>query len=93
MQIIKEVRLEQQNSDRTIPAICVIRTNCYSSQWSFLFKLVAAAKADFPDLQDEMIRVVHFAGRHYAGTFGIEFEPCSVVPSDYQAIRELELLR
>lgn len=94
MQIIKEVRPIYKGSDGYVRnAICVIRTNCYGSEWSFLSKLVAQAKVDFPGLQDEAIRVVHFGGVQYSGTFGVEFEPPDLVPEDYVKIREVELLR
>jgi len=100
MQIIREVRQAKevqpengQGSSYTTNTICIIRTDCYGSQWSFLSKLVAFAKADFPELSDDAIRVVHFGGIRYSGTFGIEFEPPSSIPDSYLVIHELELLR
>lgn len=91
MEIIKEVRPERAVDDYVYPAICVIRTNCYGSQWSFLSSLVAIAKSDFPDLLDANIRVVHFGGKYYAKTFGIEFEPTGCVDDSYEKILQLEM--
>ncbi|MBI2121034.1 MAG: hypothetical protein HYT94_05420 [Parcubacteria group bacterium] len=90
MDVIKEHR---QETEEQRAARCVVRTNCYGSQLSFFLELFEEAKKDFPTLTPEDVRVIHFGGQFYSGTFGIEFTPPETVPAIYQTIRELELSR
>lgn len=75
----------------------VIRTNCYGSRLSFLMDLFNIAKKDFPSLELGHVEVKHYGGRHYAGTFGLEFELVTVgspmIPIDYEQITCLEMTR
>ena len=54
---------------------------------------MAEAKQDFPCLSDGDIRVVQYGGRHYAGTFGIEFDlpEDTQLPEGYESINQLEV--
>lgn len=63
-----KVFIKERNGD-----IHRIRTNTYSHTIKFFNELFALAKADYPDLREENVEVLHFAGRSYARTFGIEF--------------------
>jgi hypothetical protein len=70
---------------------CVIRTNCYGHSLEIINKLVAEARKDFPGLSDDEIEIVQFAGRHYARTYGIEFNSSKYYPEGYSSISQLEL--
>lgn len=73
---------------------CIIRTDTYSSTIAFFMRLFEEAQRDFPGLDPKEVEVVHYAGRRYAGTFGVEFVALtSNVPASYQEIAEVELKR
>jgi hypothetical protein len=57
--------------------------------------LFEEAKKDFEDLTPDNIQVVVFGGRHYAGTYGIEFDvpPYAEAPKEYSEIRVLEFIK
>ena len=69
---------------------CVIRTNTYGASVAKMQQLFAVAKQDFPELTEEETRVVQFAGRYYARTYGIEFKVGADIPDGYQEIAQLE---
>jgi hypothetical protein len=73
---------------------CVIRTDMFHHSLEFFVGLDAIAKQDFPELRSD-VTVVHFADRHYGGTFGIEFEaPGNVkIPPEYVEVVKHEFLR
>ena len=79
--------------DVSIGCVGVIRFNHYGRSWKILGEAVAEAKQDFPCLSDGDIRVVQYGGRHYAGTFGIEFDlpEDTQLPEGYESINQLEV--
>jgi hypothetical protein len=68
----------------------VLRTNTYSNAVAYINNLFREAKKDFPTLEEDKVRVVHFGGRYYKGTFGIEFDTMLSKPEAYKEIAELE---
>lgn len=87
MKIIKEIR-PASGAQR---AIAVIRTNTYNKSMAHLRSLEAIALIDFPDLNPVEINVVHYGGRHYKGTMGIEFPVDGLpAPNGYSEISKLE---
>ena len=85
MQIIKEFCAENST--------CVVRSNCYGSSFSYIKDLVAVVKSDFPEIDDDMITIVHYAGERYKHTFGVEFVISSKYgfPRGYIGINSLEM--
>lgn len=81
MQIIKEYCKAAKK--------CVIRTSTYCHTFAFFKELVAEAKKDVPEVDEDGIEVVQFSGRYYARTYGIEFN-CDTKPEDYTDIHQLE---
>lgn len=72
--------------------ICIIRSNCYGSQYNYIKQLVAEACRDFPDLDDDDFQIVQFGGQRYARTFGIQFTTSELPPESYEVISRLEQL-
>jgi hypothetical protein len=70
----------------------VIRTQTYTHSWGYFFNLVKEAKKDFPGLTTDKIEIVHYGGRHYKGTYGIEFVLNKKIPisKEYTQISNLE---
>lgn len=66
----------------------ILRTNTYAHSLSHLNLLFAEAKKDFA-LVD--VEVVHYAGRRYAKTLGIEFSSTADAPDDFNLIDNAEL--
>ena len=89
MTIIKE----RCRRTRKSPVVrCVVRTDTYAKTLQHFLNLLAEARKDFPDLSAREVEVVHYGGRHYRGTFGIEFSAKKdEVPRSYGIIRNLEL--
>jgi hypothetical protein len=88
MKIIKEfVRNPEYKTN-----IFAIRTNTYAGSIEHLNNLFNIVKKDFPDLKMSEARVVYYAGRSYARTYGIEFSfPEKVkIPEDYSERNQLE---
>ena len=100
MNIIKEMRLARtepatkDREERQVGCIGIIRLNHYGSQFNWLLEIVNEAKKDFPHLKDEDIKVVHYGGIYYKGTFGVEFHlpDSTTLPKDYSEIHEIEFL-
>lgn len=85
MKIIKE-HFEESNR-------FIIRTNTYARTLSHINNLVSKAKKDFPSLSDEDIMIIVYAGRHYKGTYGIEFTASTIKDykhKDYVPTKSLE---
>lgn len=86
MKIIKEYCPEART--------CILRTNTYANTLQHINMLVEEAKKDFPNLLDESIVIVKYAGISYARTYGIEFNiiqfHLSEVPNGYDLISSLE---
>lgn len=87
MNIIKEYCQSQNDSS---PPICVVRTRTYADTLHYFDELFAVAKSDFPGLRREDCVIVHYGGRHYKGTYGIEFRWSGEIPESYQKIEHLE---
>ncbi len=69
----------------------VVRSSMYAHSLQYLLDLLGEAQEDFPTLSADSVTVVHFSGRHYKGTFGIEFgAQAEDVPSHYDEIGSLE---
>lgn len=95
MQIIKKIRLPYKKATgHTATAMCVVRSNCYGSRMQYIKKLISAAKETWPQLDEDIVRIVQFAGDRYARTYGIEFQcpdqEVSVPPNGWREIAELE---
>lgn len=67
----------------------IIRENAYGSMLDKFEHLFQVAKEDFPSLSSSDVEVIHFGGRYYAKTFGIEFD-ASYCPEGYSQVRQLE---
>ena len=67
----------------------VIRSNTYAHNIKYINNMVKEAKKDVPELKDEDIEVVQFAGERYSKTYGIEF-PVKKKPAGYDEIGRLE---
>lgn len=71
--------------------VYVVRKRSYGSYLSDIEELYQVAKADFPHLQREAVTVVKYGGRHYKGTFGIEFRKLGPAHNSYRQVRQLEV--
>ena len=67
----------------------VFRSNAYGSQLDKFMEFFEEARKDFPELKESDVRVVHFSGKYYAKTFGIEFKT-EDAPDSYVRIQHLE---
>lgn len=70
--------------------VIVIRESSYGSKFDKFERLFSIAKRDFPNLNSQDVEVVHFAGKYYARTFGIEFESDIIPSEEYKRILSLE---
>lgn len=72
---------------------CIVRTDTYASTLGHLEMLFAEARNDFPGLVQDRVEIVHYGGRSYARTYGLEFdvEPTQRIPDSYKAVQEVEL--
>ena len=79
----------------TVNTVGVIRTNTYAKTLDHVLELAAIAKQDFPNLADKDIRITHYGGSYYAGTFGLEFDlpEMTEAPTGHRPIQELELTK
>lgn len=70
----------------------VIRTNTYGSNFAHFQKLFNEVKKDFPHITPEIADIFHYGGRHYKGTYGIEFniDIAIKVPDGYKDIHGVE---
>jgi hypothetical protein len=84
--LIKEFCPARNNEDYHF----VIRESDYGSQLAKFLNLFEIAKADFPELQPHMVRVIKYGGERYGKTFGIEFALSHQPPEDYKEIAHLE---
>lgn len=83
MQIIKEF-CPKYNS-------FILRTQTYAHTLSHFEYLFAVARNDFPGLSKNDVEIIHYGGKTYKRTFGIEFVIYDIdVPNDYQEISDLE---
>lgn len=86
--IIKEVYKQEGRSP-----IFILRKNTYSSTLAKFLELYNEARKEFPNLQTDEVRVVHFGGERYKYTFGIEFYAITTsIPEGYTQIGILEYL-
>lgn len=87
MEIIKEKYIHSDYKTIRI----IIRTNCYVSMFSHFVMLKAELDKDFPGIEFDP-DIKHYGGRHYKGTFGLEFTlPAGTsVPREYKKIRNVE---
>lgn len=110
MNFIKEIRLTRIENRTTthyyptvtetteeykVGTIGVIRNPNYGSFLTWFIEAAFITKTDFPHLTDSDIKVVHYGGSYYKGTFGIEFclPDMYEVPESYREIHELELTK
>ena len=70
--------------------VCVLRTDTYANGVDHILRLFREAQRDFPDLTASDAKVVMYAGKRYAKTFGIEFEVHDTIPENYIRIEQLE---
>lgn len=68
----------------------VIRESSYGSGLDKFERLFSIAKEDFPELRSSDVEIVHFGGKYYARTFGIEFESNIIPSEEYSRISSLE---
>lgn len=93
MNIIKEYfenNYKNDKGDKCVARICVIRTNTYGRTLDLINALAKLAKTDCPEVKDEDISIVQFAGQRYARSYGIEFNVTVQPPVEYQRISQLE---
>ena len=86
-------KIKEQFKNKTSGSItCVIRTDTYGSSLEFFIDLYNVAKEDFPKLSEKDVQIVQYGGRHYRGTFGIEFcmSEGTKIPDSYQEYSFLE---
>lgn len=72
----------------------IIRTLSYNKTFSYLQRLLRAAKQDFPDLDFDTtidVEVIVYGGNCYKRTRGIEFNTNEMPPSDYKQVNQVEL--
>ncbi len=81
MDYIKEVTPEKH---------CVVRTGTYTSSVAHINRILAEATEDFPDLDLEKVKIVHYGGIRYKGTYGLEFDVDGDVPDTYRPINHVE---
>lgn len=70
--------------------VIVIRESSYGSKFDKFERLFSIAKEDFPELRSSDVEIVHFGGKYYARTFGIEFESNIIPSEEYSRISSLE---
>jgi hypothetical protein len=99
MTIIKEIRLPcvmpttNQRPEYFKAGRCVVRTGGYGCSLLFIQNLFKVAQEDFPWLTEAHVEIVHFGGKQYARTFGIEFDSpneLATPPDGWTEIPELE---
>lgn len=92
MKFTKEIRLTKTKDTLTIG---VIRNPNYGSPLNWFTEAANIAKADFPELTDNDIKIVQYGGSYYKGTFGIEFTLPDMyeAPEGYKEIYQLELTK
>jgi hypothetical protein len=97
MTIIKEVlrydHTKDQNPVSPYGTKVIIRTNTYASTFAHFQMLFDEVKKDFPTLIPESANIVHYGGRHYKGTYGIEFKINEFeipVPAEYKEVSSVE---
>lgn len=77
-------------------ALITIRKNCYKSGIDFLNEMAEEQRKDFPSVHflNDKQKVVHFAGRCYAKTWGIEAKipEGTPIPEGYAECHEPENL-
>ena len=94
MTIIREVLKHDPIKHKGMPAQnrIIVRSNTYGSNMEHFQQLYDAAKVDFPHLTPKIADIKHYGGRHYKGTYGIEFNVDAeiAVPVNYKEISEVE---
>ncbi len=87
MELIKEKNIHKKYKTIRI----IIRTNCYISTFSHFLMLKSVLDTDFPNTNIDP-EVIQYDGRHYKGTFGLEFTLTqgSSVPQEYEEIGQVE---
>ena len=110
MKFLKEIRLNrieyrtvhyncttdtETKENVKVGTVGVIRFPHYGSYLNQFIEAANIAKADFPYLTDADIKVVHYGGDRYKGTFGIEFNlpDMESAPEGYSEIHQLELTK
>ncbi len=88
MEIIKEVFINSQHKNVRF----IIRTNTYSNSLFYFNTLFEEAKKDFPDIKPDDVEIIHYGGRRYKGTFGIEWSESITIkrPKEYREISNTE---
>ncbi len=70
---------------------CAILVHDYVHTLTRINELVAAAKADFPHLEDDDINVTAWAGPRYSGRVAVEFDaPQGGAPDGYKSVQRFE---
>jgi len=76
----------------TCSKIAIIREDNYASGLDKFIRLFEEAKKDFPLLEIKNVRVIHYGGMRYSGTFGLEFKiDPSLVPDSWIKQDKVEL--
>ena len=70
-EIIKEVWKDRRPEFKKDHII--LRSMYYGSRFGHINKFIEEAKKDFPGIDVDSIEIVQYGGRHYKGTFGVEF--------------------
>lgn len=74
------------------PVRFIVRRPDYGSKVEDINELAEIAKRDFPQLDDNVLDLIHYGGQRYKGTYGIEFNLDTAPPSDYREISQVELV-
>lgn len=92
MDIITEyVKQKGLGEEVASKAIVIVRTIRHTSNLAHLLNLLRRARKDFPGLKPSEVEVMHYAGRSYKGTYGIEFsQPLEKIPAGYKEIHQVE---
>lgn len=69
---------------------CILRSRTYTSSLDYFLMLFKEATKDFKDLRESQVEVIQYGGRHYKGTFGIEFKSTEKPPKEYEKRKAVE---
>jgi hypothetical protein len=86
MKIIKEY----VRQDREGWFLVILRTGTYGHSLAYFLGLAEQAAVDFPGITLGDVSITHYGGRHYTGTFGIEFPTMTKPGPEYTELQQVE---
>ncbi len=90
MNFIKEFAKFDKEPNSIDEKRVIVRTNSYGSSFGFFQRLFDEVKKDFPHITPDNADIKHYAGRHYKGTYGIEFNVFGALPESYKEVSSME---